>query len=98
MKKQNFIFFHLLFRILCYYWGDNEWQSLTDVSHFYSIKILYKGTELRFSFKKNRNNFRMGGNIDYNPYYLNIHMVGESLYLLELYLTILWLKQVIKNK
>ena len=29
----------------------------------------------------------MGGNIDYNPYYLNIHMVGESLYLLELYLT-----------
>ena len=29
----------------------------------------------------------MGGNIDINPYYLNIHMIGESLYLLELYLT-----------
>jgi len=29
----------------------------------------------------------MGGNIDYNPYYINIHMIGESLYLLELYLS-----------
>ena len=29
----------------------------------------------------------MGGNIDINPYYLNIHMIGESLYLLELYLS-----------
>ena len=29
----------------------------------------------------------MGGNIDNNPYYLNINMIGESLYLLELYLT-----------
>ena len=29
----------------------------------------------------------MGGNIDTNPYYLNIHMIGESLYLLELYLS-----------
>ena len=29
----------------------------------------------------------MGGNIDINPYYLNLHMIGESLYLLKLYLT-----------
>jgi hypothetical protein len=29
----------------------------------------------------------MGGNIDINPYYLNIQMIGESLYLLELYLS-----------
>ena len=29
----------------------------------------------------------MGGNIDINSYYLNIHMIGESLYLLELYLS-----------
>jgi len=29
----------------------------------------------------------MGGNISNNPYYLNIHMIGESLYLLELYLS-----------
>ena len=29
----------------------------------------------------------MGGNIDINPYYLSIHMIGESLYLLKLYLS-----------